>query len=378
LVAQSKKKMKNKARLPRTAGLRTLTELTTDLTEAGLDPSRIQERAVMIAKMRGAGRKRKRDEDEDGMDVDADADGQDGDNWASEGEDVVGEEGEGGHDTPQKRGKANSGAAIARKRAPRSNRQVAGLRDDAVCSVFFSFLLAEGTDGTPPPFLFFPSYFSFVIRTYVQQASKTIRLRNLGQRKRNMHAKAGESDRAIRVKMVRIFSGLLVFRHPVVSAAVLGSLRSSASLFPPAADTTSHTILPDFSRNISSLGSGREGRPTADKHHLGLRRHLYTPSNSCTSLYPFHDTQHTSCVFYTRSIRRAEIERAKEVCITPKSRLDRAHDAGKSSGAVIGISYALCKLCTVYSTDNKQNPREYSRRKAKERAVASDIRELFG
>ncbi|KAI0302605.1 GTP binding protein 4 [Russula brevipes] len=173
LVAQSKKKMKNKARLPRTAGLRTLTDLTTDLTNAGLDPSRIQDRAVMIAKIRGAGRKRKRDEDEDGMDVDADADadGQNGDNWASEGEDVVGEEGEGGHDTPQKRGKANSGAAITRKRAPRSDRQFAGLRDDA-------------------------------------QASKAIRLRNLGQRRRNMHAKAGESDRAIRVKMPKhLFSG---------------------------------------------------------------------------------------------------------------------------------------------------------------------------
>lgn len=35
-----------------------------------------------------------------------------------------------------------------------------------------------------------------------QQASKAIKLRNLGQRERNMHAKAGESDRAIRVKKV--------------------------------------------------------------------------------------------------------------------------------------------------------------------------------
>ncbi len=36
-----------------------------------------------------------------------------------------------------------------------------------------------------------------------QQISKATRLRNLGQRGRNMLAKAGESDRAIRVKMVR-------------------------------------------------------------------------------------------------------------------------------------------------------------------------------
>lgn len=38
----------------------------------------------------------------------------------------------------------------------------------------------------------------------LQQASKAVKLRNLGQRERNMHAKAGESDRAIKVKMVSI------------------------------------------------------------------------------------------------------------------------------------------------------------------------------
>ncbi|KAI0256242.1 GTP binding protein 4 [Lactifluus subvellereus] len=137
LEAQSKKKMKNKARLPRTAGLRTLTDLTTDLTKAGIDPSRIQERAVMIAKMRAAERKRKRDEDEEGMDVDDDDD--DDDDAASQEErqgetmdvDVDGGEDDG---TPRKRGKANSGAVIARTRAPRSNRQLAGLRDEAVRS----------------------------------------------------------------------------------------------------------------------------------------------------------------------------------------------------------------------------------------------------
>ena len=139
MEAQRKKKIKNKARLPRTAGLRTLTDLTTDLTKAGIDPSRIQERAVMIAKVRAAGSKRKRDED--GMDVDGDGNGddEDGDNWVSEGDgqdetmmDVDGYEGE-EDGTRHKRGKANSGAAIAhRKRAPRSNRQLAGMRDEAV------------------------------------------------------------------------------------------------------------------------------------------------------------------------------------------------------------------------------------------------------
>ena len=150
LIAQSKKKMKNKARLPRTAGLRTLSDLTADLTKAGIDPSRVQERAVMIAKVRAAGRKRKRDGDEDGMDVDGDGDDRgdgdgdgDDDDWASEGEDdasvmdVDGEEGT----RRDKRGKANSGAVIARKRAPRSNRQLAGMRDEAVRFSFPLLLL---------------------------------------------------------------------------------------------------------------------------------------------------------------------------------------------------------------------------------------------
>ena len=147
MEAQSKKKMKNKARLPRTAGLRTLTDLTTDLTKAGLDPSRIQERATMIAKMRGAAaRKRRRDDDEDGMDVDGDDDAATSEGKGADADtmDVDGEwEDDDNDDTPRKRGKANSGAAIARKRTPHSNRQLAGMRDEAVRSGregFFSLL----------------------------------------------------------------------------------------------------------------------------------------------------------------------------------------------------------------------------------------------
>jgi nucleolar GTP-binding protein len=52
--------MKNHARLPRTAGMRTLSEMTGAMTKAGLDPSRIQERGEMLAKVRAAERKRKR------------------------------------------------------------------------------------------------------------------------------------------------------------------------------------------------------------------------------------------------------------------------------------------------------------------------------
>ncbi|KAJ3549647.1 hypothetical protein NMY22_g797 [Coprinellus aureogranulatus] len=66
-----KKATKNAARLPRTAGLRTITELTEELTRAGYDPSRIEERAKMLAKIQGAKRRREDDEDDDDVDMDS-------------------------------------------------------------------------------------------------------------------------------------------------------------------------------------------------------------------------------------------------------------------------------------------------------------------
>jgi len=167
MISQAtKKSMKHNARLPRTAGLKTLSELSASLTKAGLDPSRIEQRAELIAKARGLERKRKRDEE---MDVDEegesgegeDGEGEEGGDWMD-----VDEEGDDGK-SPPKRRKSNTGTAVtaAGKHAPRTNRQTAGMRDES-------------------------------------QVSKAIKLRNLGQRERNMHAKAGESDRAIKVKMV--------------------------------------------------------------------------------------------------------------------------------------------------------------------------------
>ncbi|KAG6333718.1 hypothetical protein ID866_5371 [Astraeus odoratus] len=159
-----KKAQKNQARLPRTAGLRTLSELTSSLKKAGYDPSSIQQRAAMLAKVQGAKRKRA---DAD-MDVDMDSENEAGSGAEDDWMDVDDEE------TPNKRAKTNSGAVIAKtSRAARSNRQLAGLRDEQL-----------------------------------QQASKATKLRNLGQRRRNMLAKAGESDRAIRVKMPKhLFAG---------------------------------------------------------------------------------------------------------------------------------------------------------------------------
>lgn len=125
--------MKNSAKLPRTAGLRTLSELTTEMTMAGLDPSRIQERAEMLAKVAGAKRKRDRDEEDAEMDVDGDeemGDEAEGE-WMDVDEDAA----------PSKRTKANSGAAIAKAgREPRSNRQFAGMRDEAVSTPASDFV----------------------------------------------------------------------------------------------------------------------------------------------------------------------------------------------------------------------------------------------
>lgn len=124
MASQAAKKVKkNNARLPRTAGLRTITQLSAELTKAGLDPSRIEERAKMLAKVAGAKRKRS-SEDGDGDVEMGDAAREDDASWVDM--DVDGEEG-----APAKRVKGNLGAVIAvdTKRHPKSNRQLAGLRD---------------------------------------------------------------------------------------------------------------------------------------------------------------------------------------------------------------------------------------------------------
>ncbi|KAK0475552.1 P-loop containing nucleoside triphosphate hydrolase protein [Armillaria novae-zelandiae] len=157
-----KKSKKNQARMPRTATVRSLSDLTEGMTKAGLDPSRIQDRATVLAKVAGA--KRKRAEEAE-MDVD-------GDDMENDGEDDDGMDVDGEEKAMAKRVKGNSGGVVTiDRRAPKTNRQLAGLRDEG-------------------------------------QASKATKLRNLGQRPRNQLAKAGESDRAIKVKMPKhLFAG---------------------------------------------------------------------------------------------------------------------------------------------------------------------------
>lgn len=100
---------------------------------AGYDASKIQQRAEMIAKVQGA--KRKRDETEDDEDEEMElvdgGDDAEGANWMDVDEESA----------PTKRVKTNSGGVIS-KRAPKSNRQMAGMRDEGV-----SFLLIRKIDS---------------------------------------------------------------------------------------------------------------------------------------------------------------------------------------------------------------------------------------
>ncbi|KIJ31830.1 hypothetical protein M422DRAFT_185381 [Sphaerobolus stellatus SS14] len=169
LESQENKRTRNYPKLPRTAGLRTLSEMTEKMTAAGLDPSKIQERAAVLAKAHAVARKRKRDleADEEGMEVDGEGE----DEWMDVDE---GDEGKGAKKGGiRKKRKSEGGEAVVVKKRgqPATNRQVAGLRDDT-------------------------------------QIAKTVSLRNLAQRTPNRLAKAGESDRAIKTKMPKhLFAG---------------------------------------------------------------------------------------------------------------------------------------------------------------------------
>ena len=326
MEAQRKKKIKNKARLPRTAGLRTLSDLTTDLTKAGIDPSRVQERAVMIAKMRVAGSKRKRKED--GMDVDGDGNGddEDGDNWVSEGDgedetmmDVDGDEGE-EDGTRHKRGKANSGAAIAlNRRAPRSNRQLAGLRDEAVrcCNSQHhrpSFPISNGTDES--------SRFSFFIVAIIQSdaitESWTARAQHACESRRERPRYQSQNGAFFAfylenftlrsLSLVPLFlAGLDIWCRPLSYNFFFFCFIFDANM-----TFILHFYTNFLSRSISSRGSARQARPTADRHHLEPRRlhpstvqsrqQLHCPVVE-PFLYPFHDIEHARSAFIiTRAI----------------------------------------------------------------------------
>lgn len=108
--------------------------MTEALTKAGLDPSRITERAQMLAK--AAGIKRKRGTEEDGDVNMEEADGDEGEGeeaWMDVDED----------EAPKlKRTKGNKGTAVApveNRRAPKTNRQLLGMRDDGVNILYLRY-----------------------------------------------------------------------------------------------------------------------------------------------------------------------------------------------------------------------------------------------
>src|ERR1700733_4420870 len=85
-----------------------------------------------------------------------------------------------------------------------------------------------------------------------------------------MLAKAGESDRAIRVKMVRLRLFFLFCKFHSGSSWTLGV--GALTIFSPLFHLRRHHVIHFaflqifFSRSISSLGSAKQARPTADRH----------------------------------------------------------------------------------------------------------------
>jgi nucleolar GTP-binding protein len=97
--------------------------MTEKMTAAGIDPSRIQERAEILAKARAAERKRKRGDEDVEMDDEGDSDDDEGDQMDVD-------------DTPRKRVKDNKGAIVTvGNRAPRGDRTQIGMRNKEVSQV---------------------------------------------------------------------------------------------------------------------------------------------------------------------------------------------------------------------------------------------------
>ena len=204
-------------------------ELTTELTKVGLDTSRIEERAAAIAKMRGAKRKR-HDQDGDGdrdMDVDGDGDG-DGDR---DGEDAwMDVDDEGKKNKSNKRVKGNTGRVIGvNRRAARTNRQLAGMRDAAVrfflrrlaCSLLIYFV-----------FLSFPPLFFGCFSKHQKRSSYVISRSVLATGLPRLAKVIAQSE----LKWCSLYSAL--------SLCII----------------LTYTFSPLSSQNIFSLGSGKEGR----------------------------------------------------------------------------------------------------------------------
>ncbi|CAD6892964.1 unnamed protein product [Tilletia controversa] len=173
-ASQDKKKRGNRRMIPRKNQNRTLGEMAEDMRASGLDPSNIVKRAGVLADL--IGEKRKRIEEE------GDGDEEMGDEEWEDDDDAQEMDVDGGKRRTAKARKSNSGSAIAplasgsgekvpHARAPTKDRTLVGVRNQA-------------------------------------QKDKSSKLHAFAIRERNWHAKASESDRAIKdTKPKWLFAG---------------------------------------------------------------------------------------------------------------------------------------------------------------------------
>jgi nucleolar GTP-binding protein len=181
-------KKQNRSAIPRPQlNTRTMDAMAQDLRKAGIDPSKLEERAKMLALARGvqlksktAGEKRKRaadGEDDEEMEIEegeSSMAGASASMWA----DASDDEGDGSMEidgaSSSKKRRSLSGKAVAAnngKRVPTKNRATLGMRDET-------------------------------------QRKKATQLHRLAQRHPNRMAKAGEADRHVPTKMPKhLFAG---------------------------------------------------------------------------------------------------------------------------------------------------------------------------
>lgn len=186
LAAQDKSMIKNQARVPRKFQERTLSQMAKRMREIGVDPSSVTARAEMLAKAKGLTGKRKRSGDDQDEEMDEDSENDEA-AWEDD-EDMDTEEADtsvsrkarksnvGGRllsstTAPVNRSGGNISARAGPARVAASDRQLAGLKNS-------------------------------------EQLEKARKLRALAVREGNWHAKAGESDRAIKEKKPKwLFAG---------------------------------------------------------------------------------------------------------------------------------------------------------------------------
>jgi len=190
-LAQEKKGSKNKNILPRKDQQRTLSQMAEKMKSIGIDPSSVTARAQLLAKakgikMTGDGKRKRSGDDDEEMEVDDDW--EDSEDFAA-GDDSMEVDGD-LSTSSRKKSKTNSGKATS---SVRLRDQAAGIgkttksggRPSARAGPVRRAGKDRQQDGLPNK----------------ETRVKAAQLGHLGVRERNREAKAGESDRAIKVAM---------------------------------------------------------------------------------------------------------------------------------------------------------------------------------